>query len=331
MARIAVVSAAHIHTAGFLDQIAKGTDGRTLHGLWDDRPDRGRRFADKYGAPFVEDLERLAGDPKVDGFLVCAENTRHRPLLETLIPRGKPIFCEKPLCTTADDAEAVARLLEKFPIPLFCGYGMPFSREFRAVARELAAGSLGRVTHARLVVAHHAAYGRWFDSADLAWFCQPDLSGGGALMDLGTHAVHALCSLFGPAVSVWAEIGNRSGNYPDVDDFGIAHIRFGDGVLGTVEANWIQTGGVGGLEVVGRDQAIWNTSQGYVMGGPGRPAAPLALADPRPEKVDRLVAAIRGQLEAGELEADRRAVFGAVAVMAAAYRSAARSGAWTAL
>jgi predicted dehydrogenase len=32
---------------------------------------------------------------------ICAENTRHVPLLKAAIPAGKPIFCEKPFTATA--------------------------------------------------------------------------------------------------------------------------------------------------------------------------------------------------------------------------------------
>ena len=149
------------------------------------------------------------------------------------------------------------------------------------------------------------------------------------MMDMGAHVVHAFCTLFGRAEAVWAEITNRSGAYPDVDDFGVAHIRFRNGVFATMEASWVQTGGIGGLEVTGRDRAIWNTETGYRIGGPDHPATPLTLADARPDGVERLLAAARGKLTPEELAVDREATFGAVMVMAAAYRSAAAGGVWT--
>ena len=43
-----------------------------------------------------------------------------------------------------------------------------------------------------------------------------------------------------------ATIGNAAAIYPDVDDHGIAWLRYANGVLGTVEASWVQTGGHGG-------------------------------------------------------------------------------------
>ncbi|MBA3684443.1 MAG: Gfo/Idh/MocA family oxidoreductase [Planctomycetes bacterium] len=325
---IAVLSTAHIHTKGFLENLKKGTDGRRAYVIWDDVPDRGKRYAKDCGATFVADLQAVLRDPAVDGFLICAENTRHLPLLEQSLPVGKPVFCEKPLCTSAAELPKVRELLAKHGTTLFCGYFQPFGGVMRAIAAKIQAGDLGQVTHVRFRNAHHAAYGRWFDNPDLQWFTDPALAGGGAFMDMGTHAVHLLRSLFGPASEVWATIANRCGAYPKVDDFGIAQIRFANGILGTVEAGWIHQGGPGGLEVQGSKGAIWEIpGKGYHFGVPGsEPQAVQPLAD-APITVDRLIAAIGKQLGAAELKADLEACMDSVAIMEAAYQ-ASRTGAW---
>ena len=328
MARIAVISTAHIHTRGYLENIVRATDGRRLHVIWDDVAERGQRYASEFEAPFVPDLDAVVRDSDVDGFLVCAENARHAALLKKVLPTGRPVFCEKPLTTTVREARQVAAWQRRYGTPIFCGYFLPFGREMRAAAREIAAGTLGRVTRARFRNAHHAAYGRWFDAPDLRWFHDPDLSGGGAFMDMGTHAIHLLRTLFGPVTKVWAEIRNESGEYPACDDFGVAHLRFANGLLGTVEAAWTQTGGIGGLEVVGSAATLWNTGAGYVVGAPKKTPNTLPPADERPSRVDRLVAVVRGQIPAADLQADLEAVLDSVAIMEAAYRSA-RTGRWT--
>lgn len=324
---IAVLSTAHIHTKGFLENIVKAGDGRRIHAIWDDVPERGRRYAKQFGAPFVADLAQVLADPQVHGFLIAAENTRHLPLLRAALPVGKPVFCEKPLVTDGRELAEVRTLLRRHPTPLFCGYFKPFGPRMRAIAAKLRAGELGTVTHARYRNAHHAAYGRWFDNPDLNWFYQPALSGGGAFMDMGTHAIHLLRTLFGPAQRVLATIGNRSGIYPTCDDFGIAHIEFANGVLGTVEAAWIHNGGPVGLEINGSGGAVWQVGNDYVVGKPKQDPQPIAPADEAPKTVDRLVAVVRGQIPAADLAADLAACLDAVAIMEAAYASA-RSGAW---
>jgi predicted dehydrogenase len=327
MPNIAFLSTAHIHTKSFLENIAQGTDGRRVHAIWDEVPDRGRRYAAAAGTQFVSDLAAVLADPAVDAFAICAENTRHLPLLEQVLPVGKPVFCEKPLVTSVADLQAVRKLVEKYPAKLLSGYFHPFGGAMQAVARLLADNSLGKITHARFRNAHHAAYGRWFDSPDLRWFTDPVLAGGGAFMDMGTHAVHLMRTLFGPVTEVWATIRNQTGIYPAVDDFGLAHLKFASGVLGTVEASWTQTGGIGGLEVVGAGAAVWNTGSQYVIGQPGQESKPLVPRPERPTRMDRLVAAVRGEITAAELQSDLTATIDSVAIMEAAYASS-RTGNW---
>jgi predicted dehydrogenase len=328
MPNIAVVSTAHIHTKSFLENLAKGADGRKAYAIWDDIPERGQRYAEQFGAKFVPKLGKLLVDKAVDGFLICAENTRHWPLLRRVLPVGKPVMCEKPLCTTVHEARKAAAILKKHPTKLICGYFQPFSGTMQAVRKTLEDKALGAVTAARFRNAHHAAYGRWFDNPDLMWFTIPGLSGGGAMMDMGTHAVHLLRTLLGPVTEVWADLRNQTGIYVAVDDFGIAHLKFASGVMGTVEAAWTQTGGIDGLEIVGSAKTLWNAGKGqYVVGGPGEEPAPLAPQAERPTRVDRLIAAIGGQVSDQELADDLAAILDSVLIMSAIYRSS-KSGSW---
>ena len=327
MAQIAFLSTAHIHTRGFLTNIINASDGRKIAGIWDDDQERGWRYAEEFGAPFEPDIDTLLARPDVDGFIICAENTRHLPLLKKALPVGKPVFCEKPLVTTVAELQEVQALLAEYPTTLFCGYFQPFDGLMQRVARLIEEGAFGTITRIRYRNAHHAAYGRWFDNPDLNWFYQPELSGGGAFMDMGTHALHLVRTLFGPVSEVWATIDNHSGIYPTTDDYGLAELRFASGILGTVEAAWTQTGGIGGLEITGSEKTLWNTGNGYVIGGPDGKSVPVEPTEGRPTRVDRLVAAIRGEIPAAELAADLAATQDAVSMMEAAYRSSTK-GCW---
>ena len=327
MSNIAFLSAAHIHTRGFLESIAKKDDCRATV-IWDDMAERGQRYADEYGAEYSSDLEAVVARDDIDGFIVCAENTRHLPLLEAAIPAGKPVFCEKPFTASVADASSAMRLVREHGTVVHMGYFQPFDGDMQGVAGVLERGELGKVTHARVRNAHNAAYGRWFDSDDLAWFHDPALAGGGAFMDMGTHAVHMARTFLGPVKRVSARIGNACGNYPDVDDNGIALLEFASGALGTVEASWVQTGGIGGLEITGSAGTLFNhPNDGYIVAVPGEEARPVAPGEARPTRVDRLLAAIDGSIDRAELDADLQCAVDSVAIMEACYKSA-ESGRW---
>ena len=333
MPNIAVISVAHVHSDGFCKAISEATSQKRPYVIWDEDVPRGEQYAAKYNTRFEPNLAKITADPKVDGFIVAAENTRHLPLLKKVLPVGKPVMCEKPLATSASDVEKIVALAAKHKTPLICGYFQPFFANNRAAKQAIKNGALGKVTHLHFRNAHHAAYGRWFDNPQVAWFTDPELAGGGALMDMGTHAVHLLCHLGGKAEAVWGHVANVAGVYPKVDDYGLIVIKFKSGVLGRVEAGWCFTGGVGGLEVIGSEKSIWNDGGKLVMGGPGKPAEPIseawatAFAGSRPSTVNRLIAVIKGEIAKDELIEDLAACADAVRVMDAAYASA-KSGGW---
>ena len=327
MINLALLSAAHIHTKSFLKTIAERPDCR-LAAIWDDVHDRGQRYAAESGAAFVGDLHAVIARQDVDGFIICAENTRHLRLLKAAIPAGKPIFCEKPFTTsTAEAAEAMA-LIRRHGTIVHMGYFNPFSPAMQGVAAMLAENKLGKLTHARFRNAHHAAYGRWFDSPDLAWFTDPALAGGGAFMDMGTHAVHLLRTLLGPAERVFARITNTAGIYPAVDDYGVALVQFASGVTATVEAGWVQNAGPGGLEISGSSATLYNDAKlGYVTVRPKEEPVAVPQGAGKPTCVERLIAAIGGQVSRAELDADLACSIDAVAIVQAAYESSA-AGRW---
>ena len=323
-ARLAFVSTAHIHTKSFIENVLTAGDGRSVAAVWDDVADRGRRYAEMAGAPFVEDLDRVVADPGVDGFVICAENTRHLGLLRTVLKAGKPVLCEKPLLTEPAALDEVLGLARKHGSVLMSGYFMPFDGAMQGVRDFLHSGRAGKPTRIRMVNAHHAAYGRWFDNPDLAWFTQPDLAGGGAFMDLGTHALHLVRTLFGPGRVIFADIRNHTGIYPAVDDAGVAVVALDSGAVATVEASWIRQSGVNGLEVQTEAGALVQEGGGFHIRLPNKDGVPIPAQPGRPTRIDRLVAAIRGELSADELAADTEAIADAVRWMAQAYALAAK-------
>lgn len=327
MPNIAFLSTAHTHTKGFLKAVDE-KENCQLVAIWDDMESRGQGFADEYGADYSGDLDAVIGRSDVDGFIICAENTRHLPLLKAAIPSGKPIFCEKPFTTTAAEAAEALSLIREHNTVVHMGYFLPFSAQMQGVIAHVASGTLGSLTHARYRNAHHAAYGHWFDSPELAWFADPELAGGGAFMDMGTHAVHLLRTVLGPVERVFATISNKSGIYVDVDDNGVALLQFQNGCLATVEASWVQTGGLNGLEVVGNNAALFNyPQQGYVAAAPREDPQPVSAGEAKPTRVDRLVAAIQGELAAEDLNADLLCAADAVAIIEACYESS-KTGSW---
>lgn len=121
-------------------------------------------------------------DTGVDGIVIATPSALHAEQAVVALERGVAVFCQKPLGRTEDEARAVvdaardADLLLGVDLSYRCVEGM---RRIRDLVR---AGGLGEVFSADL--AFHNAYG-----PDKPWFYDPELSGGGCVIDLGIHLV----------------------------------------------------------------------------------------------------------------------------------------------
>ena len=147
-------------------------------------------------------------------------------------------------------------------------------------------------------------------------------------MDMGTHAIHLMRTVLGPVTEAFATISNVSGIYPDVDDNGVALLRFENGVVATVEASWVQTGGPKAFEIVGSTATLYELAdRGFVTAEPREEPVDVPLGAERPTRVDRLIAAIEGTVPSEEYDADLSSAVDAVAIMEACYASS-ESGKW---
>ncbi len=331
MRSLGFVSTAHIHFRNFADEIAASGGGASIGAIWDDDPERGRRNAARYGAAFVGGLVELVARPELDGFVVCAPNDQRLALLEVLAEAGKPVMCEKPLSLAAAEARAIRALVRDRGLTFTTGYFRQAYGVYRAAVEQLRQGALGTVTHARFRNAHDGAYRRIFDDPDVAWMREGAVAGGGGALDMGAHALHLLTWLFGPAEAVWATISNRSGIYPEVDDFGTGHIRFRSGVLASFEAGWINIDGPGELVVFGSAGSLhaadlYDRVDAHVIGA-DKQRRPVEGEASGPRGVGRLLAAMEGRIAEQELAEELDAAANAAAMMEAAYRSN-ETGTW---
>ncbi|MCH6256964.1 Gfo/Idh/MocA family oxidoreductase [Puniceicoccaceae bacterium K14] len=320
---IAFVSTAHLHVDMFLRGLRFLLGDKSAYAIWDDDRERGKFVADKEAAKFFPELDSMLQDTSIDGFAICSENKKLLPLLERVLPMGKPVFCEKPLAVGLGDLHRLITVVDAYRAPVVSGYFQPYLGDLKAIRELVTSGELGEIKSVRYANTRPAVEKRWFDRQGAEWFVDPSLAGGGGFLDLGSHAVHALCLIFGQITEVWAQIENRSGVYPAVDDFGEARLKFESGLTATIEAGWLQSGSLEGIEIIGSQKSVWKAPAGYRVGSrvDDGQEEPLNVVEDDPVRMDRLLAAIRGQLTQGELKRDLKGCFDTVQVLHAAYRS----------
>jgi predicted dehydrogenase len=192
------------------------------------------------------DWKRLIADPDIDLIDITTPNALHKEIALAAISAGKHVYCEKPLATQAIDAREMAQAAEIARVKTQVGFNY-LCNPMMALARDLiASGELGEIRVYRGI--HAEDY--MMDAASPFSF-RHDTPGGGALADLGSHALATAEYLLGPiervmgdCVTVYDRRPEGEGRFRavEVDDVARAFLRFANGATGSIEASWIATG-----------------------------------------------------------------------------------------
>jgi predicted dehydrogenase len=124
--------------------------------------------------------EMLTAD--LDGIVIATPSALHASQSVRALERGMAVFCQKPLGRTSAEVEQVVAAAKAADRLLGVDLSYRHATAVRAVREVIASGEIGDVYAINLVF--HNAYG-----PDKAWFYDPELSGGGCLLDLGIHLV----------------------------------------------------------------------------------------------------------------------------------------------
>lgn len=150
------------------------------------------------------DYHDLMQDPAVDAVMICLPNFLHFPASLAALEAGKHVFCEKPPTLNSAEMKVLHEEAAKRDLVYFFGRQFRFTPGMRAAKELIAAGRLGEIYHA------HAT---WIRSGGIpqgigGWFTEKKRSGGGALIDIGVHALDSAWYLMGTPrpVSVSAQV-----------------------------------------------------------------------------------------------------------------------------
>jgi len=318
---------------GFINQIhatAARHSGADLAAVVNHRPESLAAFAAKHDiARRYETVEALLRDGGVDGIVIGTPNVLHARQAIAALEAGVGVLVEKPMAITPDECAAMVAASERSGAPLMVAHCWRFDDEVRWLRDQ--AALIGPIVRTK----SYGVHVRWGPSG---WFTKRALAGGGALADMGIHAIDTTRFLLGDPepVSVYARIGTFYGDY-DVDDTGLVLVNWAGGVSSVIEFGWWQPqsdGVAAATQLYGHDglASLFPTQILYTGPADRRPAwSDPGFVFPRVEHVpqslyDRQMAHFLGCLKTGAAPAPGgREGRANVKIVAAAYESA-RSG-----
>jgi predicted dehydrogenase len=306
-------------------------------GIWE--PDRAlaERFAERFAFPIElvsSDLDAMLDAVRPEAVCAFGSIAEHLQVVEACAPRGVHVMVEKPLAFRHDDALRMESLARQGGIHLITNYETTWyasTYEARRVAVE--EGALGAI---RKVVVHDGHFGPveiGCNAEFLAWLTDPELNGGGAVVDFGCYGANLITWLLGGAEpeSVTAVLQTLKPDiYPRVDDEATIILTYPH-AQGIIQGSWNWPVGRKDMEIYGqRGYLVAVNDQTMRVRLPDEkeertislPPAPAHIRDP----FSYLAAVVRGveQVEPGNLWSLENAL--TVAKILDAARRSAREG-----
>ncbi len=230
-------------------------------------------LAAETGCRAGNDWQKLIECEEVDAIVVATPHKYLAPITTAALDAGKYVFCEKPGARNAAEAEIVLEaayrnmpargrepagpMSQQNNTRLFVGFTL---RHYPAVARArelVAAGVIGEPMYARGRYGHG---GR--PDYNLEWRGDPEMAGGGELLDQGVHLIDLSRCFLGEFEQVFGSVSTYFwGSKQDskdrkLEDNAFLSLRTNSGRLAWLHASWTQWKNLFSFEIYGEDGAL---------------------------------------------------------------------------
>ncbi len=215
--------------------------------------ERVRAFAQQYDIPkHTTDLQQAVNDPDIDAVIVGLPNHLHEEAVLAAAAAGKAVLCTKPLGRNAEEALRMLQAVEDAGV--FHAYleDLVYTPKTLKALASVKGGAVGDVLWVRSRETHPGPHSDWF------W--DKELSGGGAIVDMGCHCVEIARNFIGKdirpvEVMCWAD----TLVHPiEAEDHAVGMVKYENGAIGQFEVSWAFRGGMDLRdEVAGTEGTIW--------------------------------------------------------------------------
>ena len=228
----AIVQVAHL-------PVLRKLKGVEVMAICDTDLPKARAIASRFGIPEAfDDIEDVLRTDGLDAVVVCTPNHLHESHILAALDANLHVLVERPLAMTATSAQKIIRAMEKRDRVVMVGMNHRYRPDVQLVRSFVQSGELGPVDSVR---------GSWQvfrpSRAQLGWRQRRELSGGGAMLDLGLSILDLALWLAGTPAPVRVSAAlDTGGDERGVEQSGSAFVVCENGASVFVDVTWHHVG-----------------------------------------------------------------------------------------
>jgi predicted dehydrogenase len=207
-------------------------------------------YARRHDVPrWYDDADELINDPEVDAVYVATPPDSHREYVLRVAQARKPVYVEKQMARTALECEDMISACEEAGVDLFVAYYRRVMPRFATVKELLDSGRIGQLRSVNIRNEQPS------EPDHEGWRVNPEISGGGHFVDLGSHILDLLDWLLGPVTYAAGIATNRGARY-QAEDLVTGVFSFRSGVEGVGVWNYDSFQNKDQVEIIGTAGAL---------------------------------------------------------------------------
>jgi len=176
----------------------------------------------------------LLADPQIDAVYIATPVNQHLPQTLAAAAAGKHVLVEKPMALTTSQCDQMIAACRSAGVKLGVAYYRRFYPLVHRIQQLLQAGEIG----VPMAISAVTATPLEMQPGEEGWWrVDQAASGGGALMDVGSHRINLFLHLLGKITAVKSFCGTIASSR-QVDDNSAVLMKFESGAVGTLQCHF---------------------------------------------------------------------------------------------
>lgn len=188
----------------------------------------------KKNSPQIEvydDYKKMIQSSKIDLVYITTPVSSHIPIASFCAQNEIPFFVEKPLGRNSKECIVLCDIVNDHKVINMVGFYLRYADTFAKAKELLESAIIGRI-----IAVKSSVYQSQILSKNLGWRFKKEVSGGGVLIDIGSHLIDLLLWYFGKIETV--NVSMESKYAKEVEDSTTADILFENGLKCSFQASW---------------------------------------------------------------------------------------------
>ena len=194
------------------------------------------KFANTYGCVALDNYEDYLDKSKCDYVVLCTPPGVRIEYMEKVLAAGIPLYVEKPIATTMEEAIEMEKIIEKYNAKCMVNFVHCYRPAYVELRKQVESGALGDPIN---VFSHRFGQGAGFRGRNMSasWRTNPKLVCGMTIESL-SHDITMLHVLTGDFANVSANVQNTVESLPTFDTNSSMTMQIKKGGIATINASW---------------------------------------------------------------------------------------------